>query len=123
MEEWDKENGDVKWLNKGIGIAQLLMIISEKNAELYDGPDQEGNQYHLFDFFMNGPEVCIYDLTEREQRIIATIIQWLGTNVGFSFLRRCFQRAGYMIKEVPNPSSKPVKPLGLKGRFRILRET
>jgi hypothetical protein len=123
MEEWNKENMDVAWINNGFGVAQLLMIISAEKAMLYDGPNQDGDQYHLFNSFMNGPEVCIYDLTEREQRIIATIVQWLGTNVGFGFICRCFRRAGYEIRDIREPSFKPVKSLELKGRFRILRET
>lgn len=36
-------------------------------------------------------------VTERDQRIAATIIQWLGTRVGTAFLRRAFKEAGYEI--------------------------
>jgi hypothetical protein len=103
MEEWDKENTNKAHINNGFGVAQLLMIISEEAAKHFDGPNQDGHQYHLFNSFMNGPEICVYELTEREQRIIATIIQWLGTNVGFGFVVRCFRRAGYMITDVRKP--------------------
>ena len=123
MEEWNKENTDKVWINSGFGMAQLLMIISEEAARQFDGPNQDGHQYHLFNSFMNGPEMCVYELTEREQRIIATIVQWLGTNVGFSFIVRCLQKAGYAVTDIREPESKSVETLGLKGRFRILRET
>jgi len=119
MEEWNKENSDVPWINNGLGIAQLLMIINERKAQLFYGPDQD---YPIR--AVPAPEhseVCVYNLTEREYRIIATIIQWLGTNVGFSFLNKCLRKANYMIKEIepfkePVPESEPIK----KGRFRIL---
>jgi hypothetical protein len=123
MEEWNKENSDKVWINNGFGMAQLLMIISEEAAKHFDGPNQDGHQYHLFNSFMNGPEICVYELTEREQRIIATIVQWLGTNVGFGFVCRCLRKAGYTIADTWEPEPKPVESLRLKGRFRILRET
>lgn len=36
-------------------------------------------------------------LTEGERRSVATIIQWLGSSVGFSFLRAALDRAGFAI--------------------------
>ncbi len=36
-------------------------------------------------------------LTKRDRYIAATVIQWLGTNVGFSFLQECLEHAGYKV--------------------------
>lgn len=41
-------------------------------------------------------------LSEREARIVATVIQWLGTNVGTGFLHECLNRAGESIVQNPN---------------------
>jgi len=121
MEEWDQENKNNRF--HGMAIAQFLMIIREKEAQLFNGPQQD---YPIQAVPSEYREVCIYNLSEREQRIIATIIQWLGTNVGFSFLNRCLRRANYTINEFepfvykdPDPEPSPIKI----GRFRILELT
>lgn len=36
---------------------------------------------------------------QRDATIAATVIQWLGTNCGFAFLRQCLEDAGYQIVE------------------------
>lgn len=37
------------------------------------------------------------DCADRDAQVAATIIQWLGSNVGFSFLHDALSRAGYRI--------------------------
>lgn len=37
------------------------------------------------------------EVSDRERFIVNTIIQWLGTNVGFGFLEEALDRAGYKI--------------------------
>ncbi len=39
----------------------------------------------------------VWVLTMRERIICATLIQWLGTNVGWCFLERCIKRCGYRL--------------------------
>jgi hypothetical protein len=39
-------------------------------------------------------------LTYRERVIMSTLIQWLGTNIGFDFLRRALKKCGYEIREI-----------------------
>lgn len=41
----------------------------------------------------------------RERTIVATVIQWLGSNCGFSFLQEALRRAGYRI--VPTDETSP----------------
>lgn len=38
-------------------------------------------------------------VTERDQIIAATLIQWLGSNVGMAFLRDSLRRCGYVIEK------------------------
>lgn len=35
--------------------------------------------------------------TERDEIVAATVIQWLGSNVGFSFVEQALARCGYRI--------------------------
>ena len=39
------------------------------------------------------------EYSTREDIAVATVIQWLGTNVGFDFLRRALNNAGYVVLE------------------------
>ncbi len=36
--------------------------------------------------------------TERDAKVAATVVQWLGTAVGYSFLKRCLEEAGFKIE-------------------------
>lgn len=40
----------------------------------------------------------IYEINQRDAHIAATVIQWLGTNVGFAFLCRVLNKAGYELR-------------------------
>lgn len=48
-------------------------------------------------FFWGMHTPVAFFLTYRERVLCATVIQWLGSNVGFDFLRRCLERCGYRI--------------------------
>ena len=113
QEVWNGENER----HRGLGIAQSLFIVSKKSAELFDGPGRDDQDtYDL----SSGCSVCVYSLTKREYRIIATIIQWLGTSVGFGFLHEALGKSGYYIasKDLPpDPSKKK------KDRYDLLKET
>lgn len=63
----------------GNDTPQTLMFVTNKN-----NPDPEARR-------------CAFRLTTRDRVIIATIIQWLGTSVGWAFLERALQRCGYRI--------------------------
>lgn len=47
-----------------------------------------------------------WTVTKRDSQVAATIIQWLGTNVGMGFLRRAFTEGGLKI----TGSGEPVTP-------------
>ena len=102
-------------LFRSCGIAQDLFFVSKKSAELFDGPNRDDRTL----FSMNGMgEVCVYNLTEREHRILATVVQWFGSNCGFSFLRECLRECGYTLEPI-RPRESPEK-LNRTGRYKIL---
>jgi hypothetical protein len=101
--------------HRGLGIAQSLFIVSKESAKLFDGPD--GDDKPVYDLGM-GESICVYDLTEREYRIIATIIQWLGTSVGFGFLHEALWKSGYYIASKDPPSDPSIKK---KDRYELLK--
>ena len=52
---------------------------------------------------MNRPGFAL-PLSNRERRLAATLIQWLGSAVGFDFLRQALGRAGYELVKGPEAS-------------------
>lgn len=73
---WLKWNEPRAGVNDGNGILQDLFI--ER------GPNMFSRKW-------------IADISPRERWIVATIIQWLGTNVGMSFLYEVFQQVDMYI--------------------------
>lgn len=69
--EWLKENLPMSGINGGNGTLHLLM--SQHDIEVSD----------------------------RERKIVAHVIQWLGTNCGRCFLENALKRCGY--KMIQNP--------------------
>ncbi len=39
------------------------------------------------------------DLTERDEIVAATLMQWLGTNVGFFYVQKALEKAGYRLTQ------------------------
>lgn len=70
-DEWKKENKIECRINQGQGTLQNLMV----------GKDN----------------IPLFYITKNDRVIVATIIQWLGTNIGFSFLERALKKCGYKI--------------------------
>ena len=51
----------------------------------------------------------VFKVTGRERVIVATIVQWLGSNVGWCFLEGCIRACGYrLVREEDQP--KPQRP-------------
>lgn len=38
------------------------------------------------------------DVTERDRIVVATIIQWFGSNCGFDFIRQAVEKCGYTLE-------------------------
>lgn len=77
---WQQENDPPLWLNRGIGVAQILMC-----------GDDHGN--------------ATRELSQAEATAMATLAQWLGTNCGFSWLTETLREAGYDVKRQPETAN------------------
>ncbi len=82
-QHWKKENTKNPRLGFGQGILQDLFSI------------QGGNPISLFN--LKGWKIVI---TKREKYIVATVIQWLGTNCGRCFLEEVLKDSGYKITPI-----------------------
>lgn len=83
-DQWLIENEPVGHINNGHGILQDLFI------------DRQGVGLSSSKF--------VHIMTPQDRMIVATIIQWLGSNVGWCFLGESLKRCGYKITQIINPS-------------------
>ncbi len=74
-DQWMKENEPVAGYNCGNGILQDLFI------------ESDGHPFSAF----NGRKT-VEVITDRDRMIVATVIQWLGSNVGQGFLYEALRR-------------------------------
>lgn len=80
-EQWMKENEPLSYINKGHGILQDLFI--ESTGQLFS-------------------RKTIEVINNRDRMIVATVIQWLGSNVGMSFLHEALKRFNaHIVQEYP----------------------
>jgi hypothetical protein len=91
QEAWDKQN--TPNYTSRFGTGQDIFIVSKNSADNFDGPTRDDISYGS----LYGTEICVYKLSVREHRILATFVQWLGTNCGFGFLHEALQRCGRYI--------------------------
>lgn len=77
-------------INFGYGMLQDLMMVPRKDRGGWIG---RLSWRHGFKpaFLVN----------QRDATIVATVIQWLGTNVGFAFLIECLREDGWQVTAVP----------------------
>jgi len=75
---WKKENKPVRGLNYGFGTLQDLLMQKDKE--------------HWF-----SQPYAVVKITPRDRFIVATVIQWLGSNVGWCFLGEVLKSCGYRI--------------------------
>lgn len=82
-EHWDREQKPKAYVNYGVGaLAWIVTGRFEKNIFGHDWTPH--------------PE----ELTQRDATVAASVVQWLGTNVGFCFLEETLRDAGYRIERI-----------------------
>jgi hypothetical protein len=86
---WEKENERRPGINYGMGILQDLMVTQRE-----PGPKDYAVADRMATFKWRR---VAFVVTPRERVIVATVIQWLGTNVGWCFLSRCVEACGYRL--------------------------
>ena len=82
-EEWEHENerDDKFAVDHGFGTLQNLFT--------------EGHKYDI-----RNPLKWVIEITEHDRFVVATVIQWLGSNVGMSFLHSVLKKCGYKIVKI-----------------------
>jgi hypothetical protein len=48
----------------------------------------------------------------RDRVVAATVVQWLGTNVGFAFLETCLRKCGYTVRRIEPAARRVPRPAG-----------
>jgi hypothetical protein len=81
-EEWRKANHPPCWLNHGLGVLEHLLVCDETNFSLKQSRE----------------------LTQAEATAAATVVQWLGTAVGWQWLCDCMHKAGFLFYQNPHGS-------------------
>jgi len=89
-EKWEAECKAHPGLNFGMGTVQDLMV---RQSTKHRG---RGWQW---DILGGGFKKVAFWLTPRERVIVATVVQWLGTQCGMGFLRGALGRCGFEIVE------------------------
>jgi len=87
--------------NAGYRVGRCRYNVLERAfAEEWMKENRQNNLLQML-FMKNGHSLIFRTarafITARDRFIVATIIQWLGTNVGFSFLERCLKTAGLKV--------------------------
>jgi hypothetical protein len=72
-DQWQEENAPIAFMNCGQGILQDLFI--------------EENPFNVI-----LPKKVVEVMSSRDRQIVATVIQWLGSNCGMGFLSAALQR-------------------------------
>lgn len=93
-EEWKKEHENCSNTNFGMGRLQDMLIEKDGMSKNMPGAD-----YVIANRWECDREVMVYKVTPRDHAIVATVIQWLGSNVGFSFLATALKKGGFSIEQ------------------------
>jgi hypothetical protein len=87
-DEWEKECQPIRGINLGGGILQDLMYCHDPNR-----PDDPS-----YAFGCHGHTA--FRIRRRDAVIVATIVQWLGSNCGMSFLEMALKKCGYGLRRL-----------------------
>jgi hypothetical protein len=91
-EEWIRENVASPGVNFGHGTLQDLMAVRVHARE--KGWNNAIDS--LCGYFSHR---WAFVITRRDAKIVATVVEWFGTNCGWSFLERTLLRCGYRLVE------------------------
>lgn len=91
-----------------VGIHAFRLDPKQKNprerifARKWEKENERNLLHHLmFVSDETGKSKLAYALNARDAKIAATVIQWLGTNIGFSFIRECLDEMGFDLELKP----------------------
>ena len=94
-ELWEQQN-DAKRMSTGVLLALLTKDVVN---DLYSRRDRE---------WIDTP------MTTRDMRVAATVVQWLGSNVGMGFLEEALRACGYQLTQEKPAADFPCPHCGRK---------
>ncbi len=100
-EEWEKENNRDQFTTRASLLQQLMLLYSEH-------PRRGFFRDYLCAFGAPYRKVA-FRIRRRDAVIVATIIQWLGSNIGFCFLEMALRRCGYKIVKIEKERDEKAK--------------
>lgn len=88
-EEWEKDN-PIRWEGSSRTL-HCLFFVHDRRAprRMIEGPDSTNGRWAF-----GGPP------TYRDRVVAATVIQWLGSNVGFAFVETALRKCGYRVSRI-----------------------
>ena len=96
--------------NKRLPFCELEKSFADEWEDLNDRNKRIGENYGygmLQDLFISGglfsirePRTVHKIINGRDRHIVATVIQWLGSNIGREFLNKCLKKTGYHITKI-----------------------
>jgi hypothetical protein len=89
--EWEKENNPDTAFGRE-GLLQALMVIES------DRP-RRGFWRCMGPLYLHWRRVP-FIIRRRDAVIVATVIQWLGSNIGMDFLECALRRCGYRVERI-----------------------
>lgn len=84
--------------SKHVGLHPYRLRDNPREQEFAEAWHDENKHGHTLEYILSVDNRRI-DASDHDSMVAATIIQWLGTNVGFYFLRRVLDKCGYEIKQ------------------------
>ena len=96
--EWIKENRPASYLNGGIGTLRWLLAPEADHRFPLTIPASDATvQRCRTDLRFPPFPLTIPEVTQAEATAAASVVQWLGSNCGWSFMEECIRKCGYRI--------------------------
>lgn len=96
-EAWERENSIRPGINYGRGCLDDLMVVESQPPHTRNVVDKLGSRRLRRAF----------ELTDRDRTIAATLVQWLGSNMGWAWLSGVIDRCGYRVVRKKDSNAPP----------------
>jgi len=96
--------GKKKISHRGFFRDRLRAKSGDLEKAFADNWEKDCREHYVLENILNhkgSPET-----TQRDAIIAATVIQWLGTNVGFGFIMKSIKECGYVVNSLPKMSPR-----------------
>ena len=91
--------------NKGLRANRLHPLAGNPNevafANLWETYNEEHRQ--TMRWLLGSNNRMADEISDRDREIAATVVQWLGSPVGFGFVEKALEDCGYVVKRAGKP--------------------